>query len=325
MKTSANKSKPLSIYVHIPFCQNRCPYCDFESSVGGDVGEYTDSLCAEIAACKHDTSKHTVETIYFGGGTPSFIPHRFIGRILFAINSRFNISDNPEITIECNPCSLTEEKLVAYKNFGINRVSIGVQSFSPRTLKILGRKHSVSTAKRAIKLARKHIENVSIDLIHSVPGGKLVLPKRYLRMLEHVSAYALTSDNFPPYDEDKSVFEQNRVVKVLEQCGHKRYEVSNYAQQKFQSKHNLCYWTCGEWLGFGRGAKSHFGEKWSDADRVMLGLRLTDGVDEKLLSGRKKIVDDFVAQGLMIRHGKNIACTDRGMMVLNRILVLLDI
>ncbi|MDR0462069.1 MAG: radical SAM family heme chaperone HemW [Christensenellaceae bacterium] len=312
--------KPLSIYIHIPFCERRCPYCDFESSVGGDVDAYILSLINDVKKGSIQAKNYTAKTIYFGGGTPSFIDATHIGAILATIRQNFNVAHDAEISIECNPNSLTEEKLKSYKKYGVNRISIGVQSFHNKTLGILGRVHNVSCAKTAIKLATKHFDNVSIDLIHSIPRGKLVLPSRYLKVVKHISAYCLTSDKYATFDDGKSIKQQKRIECKLEKYGIAKYEVSNFARSGFECKHNLAYWECGEWLGFGRGAKSHFNEPWTDADRIMLGLRLAKGIPAKLLSAKTSVVKNLIDMGFLEAHVDNIRCTWKGFLLLNQVL-----
>jgi oxygen-independent coproporphyrinogen-3 oxidase len=333
------------IYIHIPFCEKRCPYCDFYSTVGGDVGAYIENLCREISTYN---CSHTIDTIYFGGGTPSYIDAEHIKKILNTIREKFAVEPSAEISIECNPNSLTMEKILAYKQMGINRISIGVQSFSDKTLRILGRLHDVKTAKKAIKMAVGVFDNVSIDLIHSVPKSGAFpptppLPKRYLKMIQHVSAYCLHSDKYPEIDENESIKQQMKIERVLKKCRLEKYEVSNFARHTpsrrcratpfkergtFMCRHNLKYWNCGEWLGFGTGAQSS-PEYESSANRrhdeIMLGLRLARGIPLEWVADKKDIIENLVKMELLktfaAADGVRVVCTPRGFLLLNQILL----
>ena len=314
--------KPLSIYLHIPFCEKRCPYCDFHSSVGGDIGKYIERICEDIKNPRRFATPplQKVNTIYIGGGTPSLLSELQVEELFKTLRANFNVDKDAEISIECNPCSLTESKLQAYRRVGINRVSIGVQSFCDKGLKVLGRLHDVKKAKTAIKLACKYFDNVSIDLMHSVPGVKPKLPRKYLKMVQHVSAYCLTSDKYPQIDDKQSIKQQTKIERVLKKCGLEKYEVSNFAKKGYECRHNLVYWECGEWLGIGEGAESHLGE-WQTADKVMLGLRLVRGVPVEWLCDKQGIVDDFVERGLLQIQDGRVSCTAGGFLVLNQILI----
>jgi len=318
--------KPLSIYVHIPFCERKCPYCDFLSREGGEHEEYVNQLCNEMKtpdALRHplyNRGNYIVKTIYFGGGTPSLVDAGLIAKILKTIRTEFDVVPDAEISIECNPNSITREKLETYRDIGINRISIGVQSFCDKTLKVLGRVHNVKQAKDAIKLAGEYFDNVSIDLIHSVPDCKLKISRKHLTIVKHVSAYCLTSDKYMPVSDEVSIKEQQSIEKCLAKRGLEKYEVSNFARPGYECKHNIVYWTCGEWLGFGESAQSHFNEEWSDSDRIMLGLRMVRGVPRELLEGKWKAVEQLAAQGLLRVDNGMVACTSSGFLVFNSFL-----
>jgi len=321
--------KPISLYIHIPFCERRCPYCDFVSGVAEkyeEIVKYVDDLCSEMAAKSNFLRNHIVETIYMGGGTPSLLEPAEIWKIITTLNSCFNIADDYEFTIECNPNSISLEKVSCWRNWGINRISIGVQSFSKKTLKILGRLHTVEQAKASIILAANFFDNISIDLIYGVPNGPLVLPQQYLEMVKHVSAYCLTSDKYEKPDEEIVLAEQKTIENTLWGQFIDKYEISNYAifdydGEDFRCRHNLNYWRCGEWIGFGRGAESHFNEPWSIEDKIMLGLRTVEGISIELLNDKREEVDMLVKMGLLKTENGRVACTNRGFLLHNQILL----
>ena len=313
--------KPLSIYVHIPFCEKRCPYCDFVSGEVRDVDIYIEEVCSDVKKQSAKCKDYTVNTIYFGGGTPSLIDAEYIVKLLDVIRENYVVEKGAEITIECNPNSISREKFDIYRRSGINRISIGVQSFCNVCLGILGRVHDVKQAKSAIELACEMFDNVSIDLIHSIPNGRPKLPSKYIAMVQHISAYALTSDKYEPVPDEQSIAEQKRFEKTFKEYGLEKYEVSNFAKRGFESRHNLNYWRCGEWFGFGMGAKGHFGEPWDNQDRIMLGLRTAEGISRDLLKGKEAKIDELVNLGLLKCENGRVCCTQRGFLLLNRVIL----
>ena len=294
---------------------------------------YVKKVCDEIKkfpsfmegwrADKRDGVVHSVETIYFGGGTPSFIDAGLISDILQTVRESFTVAPDAEISIECNPNSLTREKLQVYRDCGINRISIGVQSFNNRTLRTLGRLHNAKQAKAAVKLACKSFPNVSIDLMHSVPNANYKLRitnYKLLKKIKHVSAYALTSDRYTEVSDEKSIKEQQRIEKRLGKLGFDKYEISNFARPGFECRHNVVYWTCGDWLGFGEGAESHFGEEWSNNDRIMMGMRMVRGVSCELLSDKRQAVEELVRKGLVKVENGYVKCTENGFLLNNYVI-----
>lgn len=284
-----------------------------------------DQHMTEIEKNIFDTEKkavgYIVRTIYFGGGTPSCVDPKHIQNILSAILQSFVVCENPEISIECNPNNITSTLMEQYKSFGINRISIGVQSFYDEVLKKLGRKHNVKTAVNAIDIACKYFKNVSIDLIHSIPDCKPKLPRKILSKIQHLSCYSLTSDKFEPVDDERSIKEQMGIERKLAKFGLEKYEVSNFAKKGMICKHNMAYWTGGQWLGFGESAQSWFDKPWSKSDLIMLGLRLTQGLGLNYFNEAQiKQLKMFCDQGLLqIANGK-ASCTARGFLLLNHIL-----
>lgn len=267
----------LGIYIHIPFCKKKCRYCDFLSYSGCDTGkqkEYVNSLCKEISAYSLIADKYKVDTIFIGGGTPSYIHAEYIGKILEAVRAIFTVDKDAEITLEGNPDSLTRDKLILYKSFGINRLSIGLQSANDEMLKNLGRVHNYDQFIAAYSRAREAgFENINIDIMSGLPGESM---ESYVKTLgkvvelspEHISAYSLIVEDGTPLAENDELLkllpseeldrkQYARTKLLLRQSGYERYEISNYARVGYECRHNLTYWTGGEYLGVGLGAASY--------------------------------------------------------------------
>ena len=319
--------KPLSVYVHIPFCEKRCGYCDFVSCTQTTkIDEYLQRLCAEIRA--FDFSEYDVKTIYIGGGTPSLLTPEQL-KILFNCLPQCR----GEITIEANPNSLTADKCAAYRRLGINRLSLGVQSFDLDTLRNLGRLHDVKQAIESIKIAHQYFNNLSIDLIKDIPNHAFVTPPAsVLNMIQHISIYSLTKNDQCVLDTDEPVL----LPKEFE-----RYEVSNYARKGYESQHNLVYWTGGEYIGFGAGAHSLLNNQrfcnssnilhyQSEAvqertpetirdEQIMLGLRLRTGVEHRLLIGKDDKIKMLAEHGLVRITPTHVIATEAGFKVLNQL------
>lgn len=272
-----DEKKELSIYIHIPFCKRKCKYCDFLSFSGCGIGEqkeYIDALCNEIGAYDLIADDYKVGTIFFGGGTPSFIPAEYVGRILVKVREIFTVDKNAEITIEGNPDSLTRDKIEKYKSFGINRLSIGLQSTNDEMLKCLGRVHNYDQFVAAYSRAREAgFDNINVDIMSGLPGESI---ESYVRTLgkvvdmqpEHISAYSLIVEDGTPLAENDELLDKlpseeldrkqyARTKLLLGQSGYERYEISNYAKIGYECSHNLRYWTGGEYLGVGLGAASY--------------------------------------------------------------------
>ena len=278
------EKRELELYVHIPFCVKKCAYCDFLSAPAGEreIHAYTDALIREIRARGENHKDYRVRTVFLGGGTPSVLSGGDAARIFRALKKSFDIAENPEITLEVNPGTVTEEKTAAWKNAGINRISIGLQSVNDRELKMLGRIHTFREFLNTWKLVRRAgFNNVSIDLISAIPGQTVQSWERTLRTVaelgpEHISAYSLIIEegtpfytlygdgkekagdsSFPPLpdeDEDREIYQ--RTASVLNEYGYHRYEISNYAREGYECRHNLGYWERKEYLGLGLGASS---------------------------------------------------------------------
>lgn len=265
--------KPLSVYMHIPFCLSKCAYCDFVSYPGReDAWEaYFAALRGEIRAAAH--ARRRVDTVFFGGGTPSLVPPRFIEAALEDLRGAFCLSPDAEISLEANPGTLCADKLRAYREMGVNRLSVGVQSFDAGLLRAIGRVHTPKQAIGAVRMAREAgFENVSIDLMYGLPGQTMqtwldTLEAAVALGVEHVSAYALIVEAGTPIaaraaelpGEEETLNMQREATRVLAAAGLARYEISNYARAGFACRHNVVYWRRGEYLGFGCAAHSFFG------------------------------------------------------------------
>lgn len=271
------QKRELSIYVHIPFCKSKCSYCDFLSFGGCSYRsqkQYTEALCKEIAAYKQIADQYLVKTIFFGGGTPSSMEGSFIVQIMETIRDVFVVDEQAEITLEGNPDSLTKDKLVQYRKVGVNRLSIGLQSANDNLLKSLGRVHNYDQFIAAYSSARQAgFDNINIDIMSGLPGES---SESYVRTLakvvelqpEHISAYSLIVEDGTPLSENESLLEKLPSEEVdrqlyaktkilLKNSGYERYEISNYSKKGYACRHNLVYWTGGEYLGVGLGASSY--------------------------------------------------------------------
>ena len=271
--------KRIGVYIHIPFCVKKCAYCDFLSAPPCDKGQmesYAEALCRELKLKAIDTAK-TVDTVFFGGGTPSLLPIKAFERIMLTIRECYRISEDAEITVECNPETVDFDKLECYKRLGVNRISFGLQSASDKELKRIGRIHTFDKFLESYRLARRvGFDNINIDLISALPGQSVADWEYTLETVaklspEHISAYSLILEEgtklyedkdkftFPTEDEDVEMYEAT--ARILEDYGYKRYEISNYAKEGFESRHNNRYWKRSEYLGFGIGAASFVGDK----------------------------------------------------------------
>lgn len=268
--------KDLGLYLHIPFCVKKCAYCDFLSWSASqeEKGKYVEALLQEIESYREFAKGYRVSTVFVGGGTPSVLEAEQMKAVLGKVQEVFELDRKPEITIEMNPGTVTEEKLQAYKELGVNRLSIGLQSVSDEKLKVLGRIHTYEEFLESYELARKTgFDNISVDLISSVPGQTLENWKEELTKLaalspEHISVYQLMIEEGTPFyetygehpellpDEETSRDIYLYTGKFLKENGYVQYEISNYAKEGRESRHNLKYWERDEYLGLGIGAAS---------------------------------------------------------------------
>ncbi|WP_302793770.1 radical SAM family heme chaperone HemW [Eubacterium ventriosum] len=274
----------LEIYIHIPFCVKKCDYCDFLSAPADleTKEKYVEALINEINLNKNKMSEYVVDTVFIGGGTPSLLEENQISKIMSVLRDNCNMSENPEITIECNPGTITESKLLEYKKSGINRISFGLQSANDEELKSIGRIHNYAGFLESYNLARKcGFDNINVDLMSALPGQTLKSYEETLNKVvrlepEHISAYSLiVEENTLMYDRVKKAQikginilpdeESERKMyyltnNILRSNGYRKYEISNYSKPGKECKHNIGYWQRKEYLGFGIGAASLYKE-----------------------------------------------------------------
>lgn len=276
------KLKPLELYIHIPFCEKKCAYCDFLSMPTREEQKelYCEALIKEVHSYKDKFKEYEVKTIFFGGGTPSSVNPKHIKDILTNVYEVFAIKEpaNLEITIECNPGTLTKEKLQCYKEAGINRISMGLQSTDNHELKLLGRIHTYEEFLHNYHLVKEvGFDNINIDLMSALPGQTVESYEKTLRRIlalepTHISAYSLIIEEgtpfFKQYGEDmpkegelpseEADREMYHLTKyLLQKHGYQRYEISNYAKPGYECQHNIGYWTDVEYIGMGLGASSY--------------------------------------------------------------------
>lgn len=265
------------IYIHIPFCRQKCPYCAFFSQPHSDhdLNSYVELLCHEMAlAAATQSALNGVESVYFGGGTPSLLAASQIARLLEQVDRHFTFASNPEITLEANPGTVEHTTLVEFKECGVNRLSFGVQSFNDNMLTTLGRIHSAAEARSAYDDARRAgFDNIGIDLINSLPGQTMQMWRHDLESAilltpDHLSVYGLTIEKGTPFaglyspeslllpDEDQSASMFEEADDLLSAHGYEHYEIANYARPGFRSRHNSGYWHRDGYLGLGAGAHS---------------------------------------------------------------------
>ena len=271
---------PLGIYVHIPFCRSKCQYCDFYSITTKDqrvMDGYLDAVCAHIKEAGALAPGYLVDTVYFGGGTPTFFGADALATILTAVRRSFDVSNDAEITFEANPDSVTPKLLRKLRSEGFNRVSLGIQCDDDGILDKIGRPHSYEQAVNAVKLIRRAgFRNLSRDLMYGLPNQTLESWEATLQNVlklepEHISCYGLKVEEGTPMhryqefmnlpDDDAQADMYLRAVEILRNKGFKQYEVSNFCRRNQESKHNLKYWTGGAYLGFGPDASSDFAGK----------------------------------------------------------------
>lgn len=318
----------ISLYIHYPFCRSKCPYCDFNSYCNIDIDEekLIVGYLNELEYYRDVISKRNIETIYFGGGTPSLMGEKLLSEIFSKISSFGNINDDCEITLEANPNSIIFDKLNNFKKIGINRLSIGVQSLYDEELKALGRIHNRNDAIEAIKNAQKIFgDRYTIDLIYTRPNQDLNDWKKELNEAiglspYHISLYQLIIEKGTQFyrnkvklpNDDLSVEFYNVTRDILEDNGIHFYEISNYAKNGYESRHNMVYWTNGEWVGIGAGAHGRINKGLNRYAIQNLKnpvawlnkcIQKSNGISLKSRLTEEEIVEEFVLMGLRIKNG----------------------
>ena len=280
---------------------------------------YVQTLIKEIEETKY---KRKVSSIFFGGGTPSILPAEDIKEIMLAIKSKFALTKNAEISIECNPNSITEEKLKIYKNLGFNRISFGVQSLDDNVLKLIGRVHNRSEALEAINLANiAGFININADLLLGIKENKNIsrdIEELKAAGVTHISAYMLILEQGTPLEmlakqnkvkllsEDESVAQYEKYLKVLRQNGFYRYEISNFALKGYKCKHNINYWECGEYLGFGVAAHSYInGTRYSNTENILEYIESYNNKNFEKLTNQEKL-EELIMLGLRTKRGVSL-------------------
>lgn len=332
--------EPFSLYVHIPYCAAKCPYCDFNVHVASKIpeAEYCEALLKELQfySQSDDWRGRKLKSVFFGGGTPSLFSPQSIGGILDATAAHFPLIDKVEITLEANPGAEDWRNFPGYRSCGVNRLSLGVQSFQPHLLKFLGRLHSADETREALKTIRQAgFENFSMDLIYAVPGESLAdlqadLTEAVAWQPPHLSAYNLTIEErtvfhhwlkhgeIHPLPEDEEIAMAEAIEETLAQAGLERYEISNYAKPERQSRHNSTYWQGGDYLGIGAGAHSFasrdgngvLGLRWREERSPVRYMEKVarDGtaVVESESLNRERAAAEFMFMGLRMTRGVSV-------------------
>lgn len=378
----ANQKKPLAIYIHIPFCVKKCLYCDFASGPGdaNQIAYYMRVLQKEIRSFSAISTLYQIQTVFFGGGTPSFVTPSYIRQLMQLLRSQFSFSERAEISLEANPGTLDEEKLEIYREAGINRLSLGLQSVHEEDLKRLGRIHSYEDFLYGYRIARRAgFRNINVDLMSGLPRQSLAAWQESLQRVaelepEHISAYSLSIEEGTPFYEqygeglgrlalpgeelDRQMY--HYTGEYLSARGYQRYEISNYARPGYECRHNMTYWTLGEYLGFGQAAASFLEQRrfvnpaspeayWQAArtsyqrfrnmppeslkdqmeEYMFLGLRTARGISREEFKKRfgrsfpprvEKEMLDLYRQGLLQQKGGRITLTEQGIDVSNVVL-----
>ncbi len=318
---------PLALYVHIPWCVKKCPYCDFNSHQAREnvpENAYVEALVSDLEQALPEVWGRRVGSVFFGGGTPSLFSAAAIETLISAFRARLALAADCEITLEANPGTFEAEKFRGYRDAGVTRLSVGIQSFDPKHLAALGRIHDGREARRAIDIAREHFDNVNLDLMYALPGQTLGEARADVEAaidagVAHLSFYHLTIEpnthfyRHPPAlpDDDASAAMQDLIGAALEQRGYVHYETSAWARPGRECRHNLNYWRFGDYLGIGAGAHS----KLSFPDRVTRAARWKQPKDylervhegrpaqERHEVGREDLVFEFMMNTLRLIDG----------------------
>ncbi len=362
--------RPLGLYIHIPFCKAKCAYCDFYSLAHGEA--QMDAYCAVLKSDligRADAAKgYSVDTVYFGGGTPSYLGDQRLASLLETVFSHYHVAPDAEITFEANPDSARDiDALKTLRGAGFNRISLGAQSFDDAELQEIGRIHTASEIARSVSTARAAgFDNLSLDLIYGLPRQTLARWRENLSAAlslkpEHLSCYGLKVEEGTPLylrrgsaqlpDDDAQADFYLETVRLLTQHGYAQYEISNFARPGFASRHNLKYWTLGEYLGFGPGAHSDFGgrrfavardlsaylagknilsedtaisHRERQREYFLLGLRTVRGIcaaeTDADFAAAEAVLRECAAHGLAEQDGGRWRLTPRGFLVSNAVI-----
>lgn len=321
----------LGLYIHVPFCAQKCYYCDFNSYKinSNQKKEYLINIEREMKFYKEEFKDKCFDTVFFGGGTPSILTVSELKELVNNINENFNIKNDAEITIECNPGTINREKLEAMKKMGINRLSIGLQATQNYHLKSIGRIHTYEEFEKnyydALDIG---FENINIDLMYALPNQKTQEWKDTLDKIiklnpSHISAYSLILEEgtklydmyqnkeFELLDEDTDINMYNYTIDTLKRHGYNQYEISNYSKENLECKHNIIYWKCDNYLGLGPGASGFIGDtRYSNIEDIceynkciMQNIR---PVSEEIELTKKDKIEEFIFMGLRMNEGINI-------------------
>ena len=318
-----NRRIPLELYVHIPFCVCKCQYCDFLSGPSDEETKdrYIEALLKEIRAAEH-TEDYEIVSVFIGGGTPSALKAEAIASIMSTLQEQFFFCEDAEVTIEANPGTVDLEKLTIYRNVGINRLSLGLQSTDAEELKLLGRIHSYEEFLKSYEWAREAgFSNINIDLMFAIPGQTGEAWRQHLYQVaelnpEHISAYSLIIEEGTPFaeqnldlpDEDTEYQMYEDTAEILERYGYRQYEISNYAKQGYMCRHNAGYWQRLEYLGFGLGASSLYGGmRFSNTHQMQEYLKESRNPDQirkdVTVLSRNEQIEEFMFLGLRMTEG----------------------
>lgn len=318
-----NRRIPLELYVHIPFCVRKCQYCDFLSGPSDEETKdrYIEALLKEIRAAEH-TEDYEIVSVFIGGGTPSALKAEAIASIMRTLQEKFFFCEDAEVTIEANPGTVDPEKLTIYRNVGINRLSLGLQSTDAEELKLLGRIHSYEEFLKSYEWAREAgFSNINIDLMFAIPGQTGEAWRQHLYQVaelnpEHISAYSLIIEEGTPFaeqnldlpDEDTEYQMYEDTAEILERYGYRQYEISNYAKQGYMCRHNAGYWQRLEYLGFGLGASSLYGGmRFSNTHQMQEYLKESRNPDQirkdVTVLSRNEQIEEFMFLGLRMTDG----------------------
>lgn len=353
----------LAIYIHWPYCKSKCPYCDFYKEVRKDVNqeEIIDEYLKNLQIYYDLTSERTIKSIFFGGGTPSLIKPQNVEKIINFISSKWHINPDVEISLEANPNSDYENMFQSLKSAGINRLSLGVQALNEADLRFLGRTHTLEQARNCLKKITQIFDNHSADLIYARPEQKIKDWKKELEEicsygLKHLSLYQLTIEegtvfarkNVQLPEDEEMVQMYDFTNNFLQKYGYYRYEVSNFSLSGYESKHNLTYWTGGDYIGIGKSAHGRLtlDNKYyacvypmqhellsleeKAEELIIMGLRLNKGIDmikfaeicgiefENFVN--VKHLENLVTDGFLTKNNNFISATDKGFPLLNELI-----